>query len=400
VENTGNVVLSRSVCYAMLAGLAVALLVQAYAAPGADAWSSAQFAQVSAQGFHFSQLLASARISAGILREQLHNTWLFLYVFLVVWLIVLAWSVMERHRLKLGIGRREVYWMLWMSLSVVSAAVVYGVGTNGIMARRYPKAVPVSDVLALGFVLALPIFAWSRMQRRRAEKREDHEFSREPGPVFTTLGLNGHDSFDQPRAPFQEIMIQAPQEGPAVPNLLTPTPDARAIAAMDKLLENTVLTVTRAPETVAEPQPVADEMIRSVTVMTAAAAPAIAAEPVIAAGAVAATKPAIKAAPAAAAVSIAPLTEDFRENLKTLNAAWGRIESAGEAIDRWFDEQRRQVIAHLETHPAVRPFEAPAPLSENFLNERLTAVDADWAAIRRSALEITRWFGDAPAADG
>lgn len=372
VENTGNMVLSRSVCYAMLAGLAVALLFQAYATPGAETWATAQFA--SAQGFHFSQLLASARISAGILREELHNTWLFLYVFLVVWMIVLAWSLLERHRLKLEVGRREVYWLGWMSLAVISVAVLYGVGTNGVMAGRYPKAVPVSDSLALAFVLSLPMFAWSRMQRRgRKIGEEDDEPVSEPRPHYSMLHLNDDDSFA--RARFQEPMMQQPEEGFALPNLLTPAPDARAIAAVDRLLESATLAVTRQPEAMAEPVAIA--------VSIEAATPAASSTSI---------SPTM-----AASSTLAPVTEDFRDNLALMNTAWGRIERAGQEIDHWFEEQRRQVIARLETHPGARG-KALTSMPENFLNEKLTAVDADWMAIRRSALEIARWFGDVPAA--
>jgi hypothetical protein len=376
VENPGNVFLSRSLCYAMLAGLAIALLVQTYAAPGAESWS-AQLAQVSApglqtSGFHLSQLLASARISAGILREELHNTWLFLYVFLVVLVIVLAWSILERRRLKLGIGRREVYWLGGMSLSVIAAAVMYGAGTNGMMARSYPAAVPISDALALGFVLALPVFAWSRMQRRK-EAGDEEESYFEPRPLFTTLHLNfrDEDMAVPARARFQESMMRQPEQGMALPNSLLFAPDPKAVAAIDRLLETTVLTVVSPSE-----------------IELAEEVPAV--------------QPLLVAQPAAistatASVAVAPLTEDFRENLAVMNTAWNRIESAGSEIDQWFDEQRRQALSRLETYPGARRLEARS-LPENFLNEKLSAVDADWAAIRRSALEIARWFGDVPPA--
>lgn len=57
--------------------------------------------------------------------------------------------------------------MGWISLSVFSAAVLYGLGTNGLLVRRFPKAVPLSDMLAMGFMLALPAVAWSRLYRQQ-----------------------------------------------------------------------------------------------------------------------------------------------------------------------------------------------------------------------------------------
>jgi hypothetical protein len=403
VENTGNVVLSRSLCYAMLAGLAVALLFQASAIPGAAPWEASQFAMASAQGFHFSQLLASARISAGILREELHNTWLFLYVFLVVWMIVLVWSLFERNRLKLGVSRREVYWLGWMSTAITSVAVLYGVGTNGLMAVRYPIAVPVSDGVALAFVLSLPIFAWSRMQQRSVEAvTEEDELVAEPRAALSMLHLNDEQLFTRARARFQEPLmepiLQQPQEGFALPNLLTAAPNAKAMAAVDRLLESAV-TATRQLEIVAEPITMSiTERMPEVITPPVARRPEIVVEPVTASVSLEPSAPSASIAPVAtASATVAPLTEDFRENLGLMNSAWGRIENAGKEIDHWFEEQRRQVIARLETHPGARG-QSLTSTPENFLNEKLSAVDADWLVIRHSALEIARWFGDVPAA--
>jgi hypothetical protein len=86
----------------------------------------------------------------------------------------------------------------------------------------------------------------------------------------------------------------------------------------------------------------------------------------------------------------------LREQLQLLNEAWDRIERSAQEIDQWFDEQRREAIARVERHPGVSPSDGRAEAQQDFLNEKLAAVDADWAAIRRSALEISRWFGDAP----
>jgi hypothetical protein len=361
VENSGSIVLSRSVCYAMLAALAIGLLILANAAPG-DSWTAAKYAQGSfgSQGFHLSQVLTSAGNSAKRLRDQLHNTWLFIYVFLGVWFIVLTWGLFERRRLKLGVGRREVYWMGWMSLSVITTACLYGIGTNGIVARRYPKAVPISDALAIGFVLALPVFAWSRLQRRREEDREAEELLPAAPTSHAMLGLNAEDSIAPPRARFQEPGMRHPEEGIALQSLRTPLPDTGKVTVMDRSAETTV--------------PVINQL---------QAVPAPLPEPIR------------EAAPTAPVVSS---TEGFREHLRTLNEAWGRIERSGQEIEQWFDEQRSRVISRLEMHPGARAPEPPPQISKDFLNEKLAQVDADWTTIRRSALEISRWFGDAPAA--
>jgi hypothetical protein len=91
--------------------------------------------------------------------------------------------------------------------------------------------------------------------------------------------------------------------------------------------------------------------------------------------------------------------DHFRNNLAALNSSWQRIEKIGEEIEQWFDQQRRQAIAHLEMHPGLRGPGMLPDLSRNFPSEKLAAVDAEWAEIRRASLEISRWFGDVPAPD-
>ncbi len=300
------------------------------------------------------------------MREQLHNTWLFLYVFLVVWIVVLAWGLLERRRLELGVGRREVYWMGWMSLSVVSTAVMYGLGTNGIVARRFPKTVPVSDALAVGFVLALPIFAWSRMQQRRELSHQDESLSPRPRAGYTTLRLN---EIDAPK-PAYAGLEEPPQEGLTLSTFQMPSPDTTAIANIDRLLESTMLTVSPKPEPIAAPVQ---------TSLAAVPSPAV-----LAVESIASSAPPVST------------KEDFRGRLNTLNEAWQRIESAGLEIDQWFDAQRREALARLEMHPGARGTDVATSPSKDFLNEKLAAVDADWAAIHGAAREITRWFGDSP----
>jgi hypothetical protein len=389
MENTANrLVLSRSVCYAMLAVLAVALLFQASAATGVNVWSAAEMARDSGDGLHFAPLLATARISGSALREELHNTWLFLYVFAVVWAIVLLWSLLERRRLHLEMSRREAAWMGWMTFAVAVAAIAYGAGTNGVFARQYALAAPITDVLALAFVLALPVFAWKRMQRGKGLSQEDSDGRR---AIYTTLHLNNYDpndddSLTRSRARFEETEPGQPSEGMTLQTLRIPTPDAAAVAAMDRLLESTMQAVARQPEAVT----VTKESFTVIsTPMIAAQAPEISSP---------AAEPAAVTEAAPAPLLAAQTAKDFREQLKALNESWARIESAGQEIEQWFDAQRQQVIAHLQMHPRGRGAEMALAPPTDFLRDRLAAVDTEWAAIRRSTLEIARWFGDVPGA--
>ena len=414
-HTSGNIVLSRSVCYAALGALAVGLLATANGAPGAHTWDFAQFASGlwSSQGFHFSQLLASLRESGEQLRQRLHTTWLFFGVFFVNWAIVLAWGIVERRRLKLGIGRQEMSWVGWMSLLVFSIAVLYGIGTNGIVARQYPKIIPASDVLALCFVLALPVFAWNRLQRRN-EGEESGETVSVPMPRRTYHSLLHLDDGDMvpARARFQELsqerLTPALEEtvlplGEAAPQLATtamlaasnpsqliPPPSAATIATVDRLIESAQAPVENiSPENVptvvldAIPEPIAAAAVLEPTPIT--------------------VPDALISAPAAEQVAVSPSASspfgNFRQHLQDLNEGWTRIERAGMDIEGWFNQQRMEVTARLEQHPGARSSESRNELSTDFLKEKLETVDKEWAAIRETTREIARWFGDIPEAN-
>jgi hypothetical protein len=353
--------MSRLVCYAVLAVLAVVLLILVDPASAPHGWAAMQSSQgsVESHGFDASQVVNSASTSIWMLRGRMHNTWLFLYVFLAVWAIVLAWGLIERSRLKLEVGRQEVYWMGWMSLSVISTAILYGIGTNGIMVRRYPRAVPISDVLAIGFVLALPVFAWGRLHRRREEELDGEEPVTMHHRRFTTLQLDRIDSLAPPVHPQRDAMQETQMEVLTHP-FNRDAPRALTMVTMDGVIEPGAASDSN------QPSQVQDRLPESMN------------------------------APGADSSRSASA---FREHLGTLNESWARIEQTGQEIERWFDRQRQQVIAHLEKHPGARESETPAQLSKDFLNVRLAAVDAEWASIRKAALEISRWFGDAPAAN-
>lgn len=413
--SAGNIVLSRSVCYAALGVLAVVFLVSANGAPGAQVWSLPQFALglSSPQGVHFSQLLTLVRTSGEHLRERLHTTWLFFGVFFVNWAIVAAWGIVERRRLKLGIGRQEMSWVGWMSLLVFSIAVLYGIGTNGIVARQYPKIIPVSDVLALCFVLALPVFAWSRLQRRN-EEDEGGEMVTVPMPrrAYHSLLHLDDDDVVPARARFQELsqerltpeseetalrLSESTQQSAATamvemysPSPLMAPPSAAAVTTINRLIE-----VAQAPV----------ENISSESTVAVALDPIP--EP-IAAAAVLDPAPitaptTLESAPAVeqAAVSLTPSSPfgNFRQHLQDLNEGWARIERAGMDIEGWFNQQRVEVAARLERHPGARSSESTSELSTDFLKEKLETVDMEWAAIRETTREIARWFGDIPEAN-
>jgi hypothetical protein len=88
------------------------------------------------------QLLAGARSSLFALRDRMHTTWLFLAVFATVWFGCLLWMQIERHRRRIDFTRREAFWIEGFTVLMFAMAVLYGLGTNGILARRLPGIIP------------------------------------------------------------------------------------------------------------------------------------------------------------------------------------------------------------------------------------------------------------------
>jgi hypothetical protein len=278
--------------------------------------------------------MESLRAAASVFLERMHRTWFFFVVFAAVWLVVLLWILMERRGRQLPFNMQEVYWMGWMSLSVFSAAVLYGMGTNGILTRRFPRSVMVSDVVAVGFMLALPVVAWSRLQRQQKEVEMMRNSVEEMAPPYRAggiLGLNEGSSgthLVERRAAWQEAAAAAEQnESTAV-----------AVSATPPVIE---------ARGIEQPVPVAVEQ------------------------------------PAANSVA------GFREHLSALNESWQRIEKIGQEIEQWFDEQRRQAIAQLELHPGLRK---STGLPSDFPAQKLAAVDAEWAQIRKASQALNRWL--------
>ena len=84
--------------------------------------------------------------------------------------------------------------MASISLAVFSAAVLYGLGTNGLFPQRLPQLVTASDIAALAFMLGLPLVAWSRLHRRQQEVQEDSSESLLPRRNSGFLGLDDDES--------------------------------------------------------------------------------------------------------------------------------------------------------------------------------------------------------------
>ena len=315
------------------------------------------------------------REALSVFRERMHTTWLFFGVFAAVWVACLLWMQAMRSRRHLTFNRQEAIWMAWMSLAVFSAAVLYGLGTNGLFPQRLPQLVTASDIAALAFLLALPLVAWSRLHRRQQEVLDDSGESLLPRRSSGFLGLDDDESNARLAGNFslREVRpeVRPVDLLPAV-QIFHERPAEHARVAADRLIESAEPPVIAEvseplPAVVAAPIPVAMPLVHS-----------------------APDKPATKD-PATKGI------DGFRRHLSSMNSSWQNIESIRGEIDEWFEQRRQQAIAHLDTHPGMRSSNLAQNIFQDFPSDKLSAVDAEWAEIRRAALEISRWFGDLPA---
>lgn len=214
---TGNKLFSLLGCYVLPALAAACFLLPALLFAGAG-YAAHVGGPVSA--FAAGEL----RAALGDLRSRMHESWLFLAIFFAFWGAVLLWLLAASARRRMHIGSKEVRWMAWMSLWVASAAFLYGVGTNGILARRFVRLPAVSDVLAAGFLLALPALAWRRLQQSADAVAEGGTPSLAGAPRSTGfLGLS--------EIPPQSTPLAVPAEsmaGPRPPWLSFAASDASA----------------------------------------------------------------------------------------------------------------------------------------------------------------------------
>lgn len=276
--------------------------------------------------------------------------------------------------------------MGWISLSVFSAAVLYGLGTNGLLARRFPKAVPVSDMLAMGFMLALPAVAWSRLYRQQEGRATEGSDERTPSHRnFGILGLNDGEPVARLIENFDRREV-VPVE-PAAQNFHPEHSGEHPNTAPMKALPIEAISIEANPIEATQ-----DRLIETAELLVPSQLP-------MASPPIEASAPLLDIAPAAPEAPATNGINGFREHLSVLNGSWQRIETIREEIDQWFEQRRRQALVHLETHPGMRASGLAMDLFQDFPNDKLAAVDAQWGEIRRAALEISRWFGDIPQTD-
>lgn len=380
---------SLAVCYAFLASLAALLLIYVRVELQANPPDWSNFigglihGSTSIRAIKGAQLLAGAQSALSALRDRMHTTWLFFAVFAAFWLACLIWMQIERHRRGIDFTRREAYWTVGFSIAVFALAVLYGLGTNGILARRFPGIVPVADIVALGILLALPLAAWSRLGRSQQEQEDADLYGGDPAPGRSRgfLGLDEDTTNARLAESLSRIEVKPVDMLPAVHAFHPETPSEPADIGTNRPIQSTVT-----PTAVQNPE-VSPSVAATTTSASVTPAPVATPAPIVA--------PLSEIAAQPAGVGI----QGFRHHLAAMNQSWQRIEVIRGEIDNWFELQRREAIAHLDSHPGMRTSALEKSLFQNFPSEKLAAVDAEWVQIRKSAFEISRWFGEVPAPD-
>lgn len=368
---------SLAVCYVFLASLATLLLVyvrvelQANPPDLSNLAGGLMHGSISIHAINSAQVLAGARSALITLRERMHTTWLFVGVFAAVWLACLFWMQIERHRRGLRFSQRDLFWVAAFTMFVFAIAVLYGMGTNGVLAEHFPGIIPVSDVVALGVVLALPLIAWSRLGKLQEEQEDAEFYGEDSAPARTPgfLGLNDDETNARLVEQMSRLEVRPVGLHPAVQAFHADTPNEHA--------GPTPVRQSDAVET-----PIAVQRIESVPSATNAI-----------------PEPSALPVSDVAAKPVGKDIESFRHHLAAINQSWQRIEALRLEIDEWFERRRREAIAHLDMHPGMRSSVLEKSLLQNFPNEKLAEVDAEWAEIRNASVEIQRWFSEVPAPD-
>jgi len=354
-------------------------------------------------------VFATIQIAALYLRERMHTTWLFCGVFAAVWLACLLWMHFGRRGRGLAFDRQEALWIGGSTLLVFFVAALYGLGTKGVIPQRIPALVPVSDAFAIGFMLALPVITLSRIRRRHEEEIEA-EFLQESSDLsarsLARLGL----SDDQTILPLAEspsrldVRLEArrdvrPDEIKPMdlfPSVQTSDPDEHANATGKRVVEDIEMPV---PLDSAVPILMTSPALEMMPQAPNAGTPAEREPDSIVSPEPEPSSPAGMPVAHAGASQAARGMNGFHHDLSTLYQSWQRIETMRGEIDEWFEKRRQLAVAHIGTPPAVRNSGLARGLVQDFPDEKVVAIEAEWAEIRSVALEISRSVGDVPAPD-
>lgn len=363
----------------------------------------------------------------GALRLQMHTTVLYVGVFAALGLAGLMWVYAEKWQNESEWSRQDVIWMISFGALLACSAILYRVGANSVLTRKFAVAGTMADVFGVGVALSVPVilwFRWHKPNQPRSHRSEDEslssfQYSR------TILGLQDYSPPPAPqlasaRQPLAEPVIIPPvaavtQPPPTQPaewlertfhqqsepakeqtrNEVTVMENMNILSINPQSMPATSQPTSSQPETTSQPfaahqAPPEPGMAQSLPPQPMAAPQPTPAQPV-------AYQPATGQPPAQERSNAPSAT--FRDQLFALNNSWQRIESTGKEVEDWFQRQQKLVMAHME-RPVVKSHDSHMDLSRDFLEQRMDRVDAEWATIHQTVRELYRWLENGRVENG
>jgi len=303
------------------------------------------------------------------LRVEMHNTWLFLGAFGALCLAGLLWVMAEKWQQGTKWNQKEIIQIAGFEAAVGVSAILYGLGTNGVLARKFAKSVTVTDVLSIGVALAVPIILWSLWRPRKLQDSKPDVNDAAPGVDSSSiLGLQEYSSARLiHRAPKPTKIIEA-----------NPAYMQRPASQPAKWLELAL------PQQQSEP---ADETAKNEVAVLETTSNIVNID----------AEPATAESAAQERATIPAAT--FREQLAALNASWQRIEETGKEVEDWFLDQQKRLLAHLERR-AGQLQDTPIDYSRDFIEQKIQRVDVEWSLIHRIVREMNYWLESSGSAEG
>jgi hypothetical protein len=297
----------------------------------------------------------------------MHNTWLFLGAFGALGVAGLSWVMAEKWQQGSTWSWRDIARMAGFEAVLGLSAILYGLGTNGVLARRFTRSVTITDLLSIGLALAVPMILWSQWRSRESKaSRIDAEDS--PSDFDSSGSILGLQQYSSTR-------------------FIEQTENPKIIGARAGVMPRPVNQPARWLEQ-ALPRPCesADESATNEVVVleTTSNIVNIDAEP---------------ATPESAGQEQATIpAATFREQLAFLNASWLRIEETGKEVEDWFLSQQKRILAHLERR-AGQVQDTHIDFSRDFIEQKIQRVDAEWSSIHKVVREMNQWLESSSAGE-
>jgi hypothetical protein len=359
---------------------------------------------------------------AGELRLQMHTTSLYAGVFATLGIAGLLWVMAEKWQTDSDWNNQDVIWMASFEALLALSAIIYRMGAQSTVTRKFAMAGAMADAFGIGVVLSVPAILWFHWHKPvpKKKKRIDEDSISSFHVSRTILGLQ---DYSPPPSPPPPPVLLPPESKPtiavATSALVLPAVNQPA-APIEKTVQeqiekkeeqpsneaivmenmNNILSIidsqpasTQPAQTQPEPTPVASQPFT--------VPPSAPVEPVMSQSFTpqpAAPQPMATQSPAYQPMTAQPPASDrpgtpstnFRDQLFALNNSWQRIESTGKEVEDWFQNQQKRVMAHME-RPIAKGRDH-VDFSRDFLEQRMERIDAEWATIHQTVRNLYRWL--------